>query len=613
MLQPSRLPLAAFIVAFGLTACGGGGSTPHVPTGVGGGSPVPVNPPGGGTFDAAAFTCPSSDTATSTVRSGGSVSEGAVRRFPVRTPQAAPQLSGLIAVTYDRSAATTLGSSLATPEQGAGASLVRTLDFPHIGLMTRVLSVAPNNVANVEASLRGQPGVRSVGPAGGGRYPLSVAAPYYTNDPYFNGFSTTAAPNPTATAPPPTYHVPPYDENASVPGQWGMHAIRLEDAYAYSRPNNGSGIIDGNALGSAGIKIAIIDTGADTTHPELNSKIVYQKCFITNPSGVQSTGNFTTDLDGHGTDVAGIAAAASDNGLGFTGSGGRSVIYDYRVEPTPNDTCAPGANPPASDQQCSIAPIDIASAITDAVANRVNVISMSLGGDTCPKAGQDPAPVEGNAVANAIAANIIVVAASGNGANPGGSAPVSAPACDAGVIAAGATALADGQPNGDGNSNGSAAAPIEYVASYSSSGSPGALFGNPSAWGIVAPGGDPNPAESRASNPTPVDDLHWIENITTGTPYDSKFGVVPCSPDYDASPGSTPDCRVLIAGTSMSAPMVAGVAALIVGVNPAYQPPSAMKQLLCSTADDIADPREGCGRLNIYRAMAKALGDPKLP
>jgi hypothetical protein len=38
-----------------------------------------------------------------------------------------------------------------------------------------------------------------------------------------------------------------------------------------------------------------------------------------------------------------------------------------------------------------------------------------------------------------------------------------------------------------------------------------------------------------------------------------------------------------------------------------------MKQLLCSTADDIGDANQGCGRLNVYRAIAKAAGDPNLP
>jgi len=63
----------------------------------------------------------------------------------------------------------------------------------------------------------------------------------------------------------------------------------------------------------------------------------------------------------------------------------------------------------------------------------------------------------------------------------------------------------------------------------------------------------------------------------------------------------------------MAAPHVAGAAALILSVNPAYRSSAKMKQLLCSTADDINDSREGCGRLNVYRAMAVALGDPSPP
>jgi subtilisin family serine protease len=63
----------------------------------------------------------------------------------------------------------------------------------------------------------------------------------------------------------------------------------------------------------------------------------------------------------------------------------------------------------------------------------------------------------------------------------------------------------------------------------------------------------------------------------------------------------------------MAAPHVAGAAALILAVNPAYQPPAKMKQLLCQTADKLSDPHQGCGRVNVYRAMATALGDPSLP
>ncbi len=211
-------------------------------------------------------------------------------------------------------------------------------------------------------------------------------------------------------------------------------------------------------------------------------------------------------------------------------------------------------------------------------------------------------------MADAIAANVVVVAAAGNGTGP----PVEAPACDAGVIAVGATALADGTTNGSNKAGGSPSSPFEYVASYSDYGSPGASPGSSSAWGIVAPGGDPTGSGAFSSD---SDDLHWIQNIWTSTPFmssatDTNFAG-DCSSDYGSSGPS--DCRILIAGTSMSTPHVAGAAALILSVNPSYQSPTPMKQLLCATADDISDPNEGCGRLDVYRAMAMAVGDTNPP
>jgi subtilisin family serine protease len=131
-------------------------------------------------------------------------------------------------------------------------------------------------------------------------------------------------------------------------------------------------------------------------------------------------------------------------------------------------------------------------------------------------------------------------------------------------------------------------------------------------WGIVAPGGDP-------SSDNDSDDLHWIEDIWTTAPFQSSPSdftfAGSCLDDYpNGSSSSTPvDCRTLIAGTSMATPHVAGAAALILsatgGSSSPYQSASAMRTLLCSTADNIGSAHQGCGRLNVYTAMATALSD----
>ena len=590
-----RMKGFACTLLFALVACGGGGSsTPPVVV-----TPTPTATPTLSPSEAA-YVCPSSDRASSGSR--GSISADSVRRSEGRYPTSSSAVAVVrvqaLAVTYDAATLNARRPQVVAREQAASASLNREYAFSRLGLVTRVLAVPQAKMLSAAATFRAQTGVKSVSVTHTLRYPLAVSGPYFTSEPYFNGFANPIAPSATATVPPATYHVPPYEENNSVPGQWDMHAIGLDSAWAYASANNGSPVANALALGSASIKIAVIDSGADTLHPKLVHKVAYQRCYITNPSNVQSTSAFSTDELGHGTNVTGLAGAQINSGLGFVGAGGNSTLYSYRVFPTPDDKCA---TPDSTDAQCGADTADLTSAITDAVAQGVNVISMSLGSGSCTN-GVDPDPLEGNAIAEALARNVIVVAASGNGGN----ATITAPACDAGVIAVGASALADGQPNGSSVVLGSAATPVDYVASYSSYGSPAANVHSTTAWGIVAPGGDP-------ANDTDADDLHWIENIWTSTPFDSKFAGG-CEPDYPATaPGGVVDCRTLIAGTSMATPIVAGSAALIEAASPAYRSPAKMKQLLCSTADDIAAAHEGCGRLNIYRAMATALGDPSPP
>lgn len=77
----------------------------------------------------------------------------------------------------------------------------------------------------------------------------------------------------------------------------------------------------------ANVTIAILDSGVDATHPDLASNIVPGWNFYNNNSD-------TSDVYGHGTQVAGAAAAASNNATGVASVAGKARIMPIRVTDT---------------------------------------------------------------------------------------------------------------------------------------------------------------------------------------------------------------------------------------------------------------------------------------
>ena len=73
-----------------------------------------------------------------------------------------------------------------------------------------------------------------------------------------------------------------------------------------------------------GISIAILDTGVDSTHPDLAANIVSGWNFVDNNAN-------TSDVNGHGTGVAGAAAAVTNNGSGVAAVAGMSKIMPVRI------------------------------------------------------------------------------------------------------------------------------------------------------------------------------------------------------------------------------------------------------------------------------------------
>lgn len=106
----------------------------------------------------------------------------------------------------------------------------------------------------------------------------------------------------------PTEQMTPNDPYYSNPNAWHLQKINAPNAWAINS-------------GSTGIVIAILDTGVDANHPDLAAKIV--------PGwNVYNRNSDTSDVNGHGTAVAGTAAAATDNGIGVA-----AVAWGCRIMP----------------------------------------------------------------------------------------------------------------------------------------------------------------------------------------------------------------------------------------------------------------------------------------
>ncbi len=103
-----------------------------------------------------------------------------------------------------------------------------------------------------------------------------------------------------------------------LPQQWGLAQIGAPQAWA------------GGALVGAGVPIAIIDTGVDLTHPDLKGQIATAVTCVGTKGDPAKCVTDGADIEGHGTHVAGIAAAAA-NDIGVSGVAPGARIIAVRV------------------------------------------------------------------------------------------------------------------------------------------------------------------------------------------------------------------------------------------------------------------------------------------
>ena len=320
--------------------------------------------------------------------------------------------------------------------------------------------------------------------------------------------------------------------------QWNLKAVQLEQAWD-------------RTTGSASIVVAVLDTGIIPDHPDLKGRLVAGYDFVSDSlsaddgdgwdSDPRDNGtNASTSSQYHGTLIAGIIGATSNNGQGITGVDWSCKIQPIRVLGVHQGK---GTDPDIAAGIRWAAGLPVPNAPPNKTP--AQVICMPFGG-----------PGHSNlleqAIKDARATGAVLVAAAGNN---GGSVSGVYPAVAPGVVTVGATQL-----------DGTRAPYSNYGPEVD----------------IMAPGG--NMAEKL---PFMYQSVAWSAGIlsTSWETNDKKY------------------IYVQDEGTSQAAALVSGVIALMLSADRALDPPTVLK-ILEQTAGPASRCSEGCGAGLVNAAAA---------
>ncbi|GIW41469.1 MAG: hypothetical protein KatS3mg076_2046 [Candidatus Binatia bacterium] len=348
--------------------------------------------------------------------------------------------------------------------------------------------------------------------------------------------------------------VVPNDPFLATRGSWGqpfddLWGVKLIGAPAAWDVTRGAGVV-----------IAVLDTGVDYTHPDIAANIWVNPGEVPD-NGLDDDGNgFVDDVrgwdfvnddadpmddNGHGSHVAGTAAAVGNNGIGLVGVAFESRIMAVRALGTFG----------------SARVSDLVEPILYAVENGADIINASWGTSEFSQTLSE-------AVSAAKAAGVVFVAAAGNSGRRGA---VLYPAADRNTIAVAAFTHED-------------------------------VRANFSDFGIEldvgAPGGGDGP-------PPPAEQIPSFSILSVGSGAIDPFVRLRLDPSLFLEAGGVEYLR--LAGTSMATPHVAGTAALVLAAHPSFSVEE-VRQVLRTTAVDIDPPgpddESGYGRIDAAAAVA---------
>jgi serine protease len=263
----------------------------------------------------------------------------------------------------------------------------------------------------------------------------------------------------------------------------------------------------------AGATVAVIDTGAETSHPELADRVLGAVSFDSDATAA------TTDSVGHGTHVASLACGAGNNGVGLAGAGLRCRMLILKSD--------------FSDSS-------VAKAIVYAVDHGADAINMSFGTDP----GVAPSLAVRDAVDYAFAHDVVMAAAAADApiANQGYPADLLQPTGTGPDLAADKGLSVTAADASDARASFAGQGSQISLAAYGSYDSSPAASGPPGIFGAFTAG--PNELETGSIGLPP----HPPCACRTTFAGDSRYAYVQ--------------------GTSMATPMVAATGALIRHLNP---------------------------------------------